>query len=508
MSFALVGTILVQISWIKISIQNLETQFSMDVYKSLDIVSRNIENKELLDFYTKYSNLTKGKKYAEQVDIQNIIFEQIDTTNNEKFTYARTILEQKYKVPTDLLEDSLIFKKTYSKSDVMKTKLYVNNGDLESLPTEEKITRFEELAYLDKEYLKEQYYINSKKIPLHLRVKAENLFNSLNFQFQKIGIKTPFKFAIYDNAKLTSVKSGLFSLNRGKAYSTPLFVENNNQSNYQLFVNFPDKRSFILSGIAKNLILSIFFTLIIIGVFATTLYQLRKQKKISEIKTDFINNMTHEFKTPIATINLALDAIKNPKVIGDQDRVLKYVNMIRDENKRMHTQVETVLRISKLDKNQLEIEKTEVDLFDILKKAISHVKLMVEEKQGVLHVDNKAIKTKVLGNTLHLTNVFINILDNAIKYSPDKLEISIKIENISNTILIHFSDKGMGMTKTTLKHIFDEFYREEKGNIHNVKGHGLGLSYVKKITELHEGNITASSEKGKGSSFTVKFNLL
>jgi signal transduction histidine kinase len=107
-----------------------------------------------------------------------------------------------------------------------------------------------------------------------------------------------------------------------------------------------------------------------------------------------------------------------------------------------------------------------------------------------------------------LTNVFINILDNAIKYSPDKLEISIKIENISNTILIHFSDKGMGMTKTTLKHIFDEFYREEKGNIHNVKGHGLGLSYVKKITELHDGNITASSEKGKGSSFTVKFNLL
>lgn len=509
MSFALIGTILVQISWIRSSIQSLETQFSSDVYKAMDVVNRSVENKELMDFYIKYSNLSKNQKFATEAEIQSIIFEQIDTTNNEKFTYARTILEQKYKVPTDLLlEDSLTLKRTYSKRDIMVTKQYVNNDDLKNLPSEEKQSRFEELTSIDKDFLKDLYYENSKKIPLHFRINAGKLQEKLNFQLQSMGITTPFKFAIYDNGKLTSVKSGLFSLKKGKTYQLPIFIGNEGRSNYQLYINFPDKTSFILSGIAKNLILSIFFTLIIIGVFATTLLQLKKQKQISEIKTDFINNMTHEFKTPIATINLALDAIKNPKVIKDEERILNYVNMIREENKRMHAQVETVLRISKLDKNQLKIDKEAVDIHEILESALSHVKLMIDNKQGILKVDLQAIQTDVLGNVFHLTNVFINILDNAIKYSPDNLEVTIKTENITNAILIHIQDKGIGMSKTALKHIFDEFYREETGNIHNVKGHGLGLSYVKKIVELHQGKVMAESEKGKGSSFTIKLNLI
>ena len=165
MSFALIGTILVQISWIRSSIQSLETQFSSDVYKAMDIVNRSVENKELMDFYVKYSNLSKNQKFATEAEIQSIIFEQIDTTNNEKFTYARTILEQKYKVPTDLLlEDSLTLKKTYSKRNIMVTKQYVNSDDLKNLPSEEKQSRFEELTSLDKDFLKDLYYENSKKI--------------------------------------------------------------------------------------------------------------------------------------------------------------------------------------------------------------------------------------------------------------------------------------------------------------------------------------------------------
>lgn len=509
MSFALIGTIVVQIFWIKNSIQNLETQFSRDVYKALDLVSRGTENKELMDFYVKYSDLARDPKLATEAAIQSIIYEQIDTTNNEKFTYARTILEQKYKVPTDLMvEDSLTLKKTYSKRDIMITKHYVNKGDIEQLPVEEKTTRFEELTELDKDYLKDLYYENSQKIPIHIRVNAASMYEKLNFQFQNMGINTPFKFAIYDNGQLTSVKSGLFSLKKGKTYHVPLFIGNNGRSNYHLYVNFPEKRTYIISGIAKNLGLSIFFILTIIGVFATTLYQLNKQKKISEIKTDFINNMTHEFKTPIATINLALDSIKNPKVIGDQERILSYVNMIREENKRMHAQVETVLRISKLEKNQLKIDKEVVDLHEILEIAISHIKLLVENKNGKLKVNLQAIQSEVLGNAFHLTNVFVNILDNAVKYSMDNIDITISTENNANSILVHVSDKGMGMSKTALKHIFDEFYREETGNIHNVKGHGLGLSYVKKIIELHQGKVMAESEKGKGSTFTVKLNVI
>lgn len=509
MSFALIGTVLVQLSWIKKSIENIEGRFSSDVIKSLEIVSKGIENKELMDFYIKYSNLAKDPKLATQAAIQSIIYEQIDTTSNEKFTYARTILEQQYKVPSDLMfEDSLTLKKTYSKRDIMVTKHFVNNQEISKIPTEEKETRFEELTDLDKEYLKDLYYENSKKIPIHLRIKGNELDEKLNFQFNNNGIKTPFKFAIYEKGQRTSVKSGLFSKKEGKTYQVPIFTDIDGKTNYELVVNFPEKKKFLLNGIIKDLSLSILFILIIIGVFTTTLYQLNKQKQISEIKTDFINNMTHEFKTPIATINLALDSIKNPKVIGDQERVLTYVNTIREENKRMHAQVETVLRISKLDKNQLQLDKKVLDINNILNDAVSHIKLLIDNKGGKLETHFDAIQTDIMGDAFHLTNVFVNILDNAVKYSLEKPEVNIKTENNVNAIFIHISDKGMGMSKAALKHVFDEFYREETGNVHNVKGHGLGLSYVKKIIELHQGKVFVESEKGKGSIFTVKINVI
>jgi len=246
----------------------------------------------------------------------------------------------------------------------------------------------------------------------------------------------------------------------------------------------------------------------IISVFASTIYQLNKQKQIASIKTDFINNMTHEFKTPIATINLALDAIKNPKVIDDKEKVLNYVSMIRQENKRMHAQVETVLRISKLDKNQLEVSKEVIDIHEVIEDALSHIQLLVQDKGGKLDVKLEGIQTEVIGNAFHLTNVFVNILDNAIKYTDGKPQISLMTENASNAILIHISDRGLGMSKTAIKNAFEKFYREETGNIHNIKGHGLGLSYVKRIIELHQGKVSVVSEKGKGSTFTVKLPVI
>lgn len=509
MSFALIGTILVQLSWIKKSVENIEGRFSNNVINAMGQISEGIEKKELMDFYIKYSNLAKDSKLATKAAIQSIIYEQIDTSSNEKFTYARTILEQQYKVPSDLMfEDSLTLKKTYSKRDIMITKHFVNKEEINKIPIEEKETRFEELTNLDKEYLKDLYYENSKNIPIHLRINSKDLKNKLNFQFNNIGIKTPFEFAIIENGQRTSVKSGLFSIKDGKTYQVPIFSDIDGKTNYALIVNFPEKSTFLLNDIIKDLILSILFTLIIIGVFATTLYQLNKQKQISEIKTDFINNMTHEFKTPIATINLALDSIKNPKVINDQERVLSYINMIREENKRMHAQVENVLRISKLDKNQLQLNKKVLNINTILENAISHIKLLIESKGGKLETNFNAKQTDILGDAFHLTNLFVNILDNAVKYSFNNPEICIKTENNLNAIYIHISDKGIGMSKTAVKHVFDKFYREETGNVHNVKGHGLGLAYVKKIIELHQGKVFVESEKGKGSTFTVKINVI
>jgi two-component system phosphate regulon sensor histidine kinase PhoR len=176
--------------------------------------------------------------------------------------------------------------------------------------------------------------------------------------------------------------------------------------------------------------------LIIILAFVSALYQLVKQKQVSEIKTDFINNMTHEFKTPIATINLALDAIKNPKVIGDQEKVMRYIKMIREENKRMNAQVENVLRISKLEKNQLDVNKEKVDVHDLIKSAVKHVDLLINDKGGYIKMDLNAEATEILADHFHFTNVIVNMLDNAIKYSEGAPKIDISTENKAKHIII------------------------------------------------------------------------
>jgi signal transduction histidine kinase len=509
MSFALIGIIVVQIFWIRKFIQIREKQFTTQVHASLETVAKNIQNKELNYYIKKFSGHTKDRKLASQAEISRIIYEQIDTTRNEKFTYARTILEQKYKVPTDLFNlDSLTLKRTFSKKDVLISKHYVNDDDIKQMTPEEHSIRYSELTELDKEYYKGVIYENLKRSPIKTRISSNELHEKLNRQFKNRGIETAFKFAIYDNDMPTSVKSGYFKIKIGKSFRTVLFSDSNEKGKYTLYVNFPNKEIYILSSISKNLILSMVFILTIIGVFAMTLYQLNKQKRIAAIKTDFINNMTHEFKTPIATINLALDAIKNPKIIGNQEKVLNYVKMIREENKRMHAQVETVLRISRLDKNQLNLSKEVIDIHDVIEDALSHVQLIIENRNGKLQLKLEAIQTEIVGDISHITNVFVNLLDNAIKYSEKTPDISIHTENNANAILIHISDQGIGMSKNALKHIFDKFYREETGNIHNVKGHGLGLSYAKRIIEMHQGTINVGSEKGKGSRFTIKLPVI
>ena len=293
-----------------------------------------------------------------------------------------------------------------------------------------------------------------------------------------------------------------------QTYGVPIFLDNHNESNYKLYLNFPDRNKYLFSSILGMTILSIIFTSIIIITFASAIHQLIKQRQISQIKTDFINNMTHEFKTPIATINLALDSIKNPKIIGDQEKVLRYLKMIKDENKRMHAQVENVLRISKLEKNELNISKERVKLHDLIEDAITHVELMVEDRQGYVKTHLEADKSSVLANETHFTNVLVNVLDNAIKYSDDAPKIDVHTENVGNHILVKISDQGNGMSKQVQKKIFEKFYREHTGNVHNVKGHGLGLAYVKRIVEDHQGHISVESEKGKGSVFTIKLPLI
>ncbi|WP_372793776.1 sensor histidine kinase [Lutibacter sp.] len=509
MSIALIGIISVQVFWIKNTIQITEEQFTSNVKFALAKVSDDIKQREFENFYLKLSDIYKeGEKFKES-DIRNFIYEKIDTVNNEKFTYSQSIIEQNYKVPTEFFEnDSIDFKEIYSKEQVVIIKEHILDNDKSINAPEERYIKVGRLEGAEKSSLENVFDISVSKLPIHKRVSNREITYRLNNELSSRGIDTDFKYGIYSNDLATQVKSGYFRKEVGKSYKVPMFADKDGNSNFQLFVTFPEKKNFILSSIYKILALSVFFILIIILAFVSALYQLVRQKQISEIKTDFINNMTHEFKTPIATINLALDAIKNPKIISDNEKVLRYVKMIREENKRMHTQVENVLRISKLEKNQLDVSKEKVDLHEIIEEAITHVVLLVNDKGGSIKMNLKANSTAILASQFHLTNVIVNILDNAIKYSDDAPTIEILTENTEKYITIKIKDNGIGMNKSVQKNIFKKFYREERGNVHNVKGHGLGLSYVKKIIEIHQGEVYVESEKGIGSTFTVKLPLI
>ena len=250
------------------------------------------------------------------------------------------------------------------------------------------------------------------------------------------------------------------------------------------------------------------FTCIIFAAFFITLRALFNQKKLSEIKSDFINNMTHEFKTPLATISLAVDALKNEKVINDRAKMDYFSGIIKDENKRMNKQVETILQAALLDKQEIQLNVQPVHAHDLIHAAINNIQLPLAEKKGKLETHLNATNDLIMADEVHIINIINNLLDNAIKYSKESLLIKLSTQNVNNHIRIKIEDNGIGMNKETLNRIFEKFYRAHTGNIHNVKGFGLGLSYVKSIVDAHKGKIKAESAIGKGSCFTIDFTVL
>ena len=272
-----------------------------------------------------------------------------------------------------------------------------------------------------------------------------------------------------------------------------------------LSIFFPNETQWLWSSVWPSLLSTILFMGLILFCFAYTVHVIFKQKKVSEMKNDFINNMTHEFKTPIATISLAADSITSPMVTGDSSKVNRFAGIIKQENKRMLNQVEKVLQMALLDKEDFELKLSEVDIHDLIRTAIEHNNLKVQQRDGLISSDLKATNPIIQADQTHITNVINNLLDNANKYSPEKPEITLSTKNLGAGIELTVSDKGIGMSKEARKHIFDKFYRVHTGNRHDVKGFGLGLSYVKAIVASHHGEIAVESELGTGSSFILYF---
>ena len=274
-----------------------------------------------------------------------------------------------------------------------------------------------------------------------------------------------------------------------------------------LAVIVPHQKTIIWKEMIWFIIGAILFTLIITTAFFITIRTLLKQKKVSEIKSDFINNMTHEFKTPLATISLAVDALKNEKVKNNIEKTNYFTGIIKEENKRMNKQVETILQAALLDKQEVKLNLKKLSAHNLIVSALNNINLQVEEKQGKLEVNMEAEKDMIMADEVHFTNLVNNLLDNAVKYSKENLQIKLSTQNSGNQLRIKIEDNGIGMNKETLNRIFEKFYRAHTGNVHNVKGFGLGLSYVKTMVLAHHGNIKAESILGKGSTFIISLPL-
>ena len=262
--------------------------------------------------------------------------------------------------------------------------------------------------------------------------------------------------------------------------------------------------SFLLS-LGKMVAGGILFTGVIITAFALTIRTMLNQKKISEIKSDFINNMTHELKTPLATISLAIDAIGNEKVMDNKEKIRYFSGIIKEENKRMNKQVESILQSALLEKNEIGLKLQATDVHDVITHTVENIQLQLASKNGHVELRLDAINPIIKADDVHFSNVIFNLLDNAIKYSKENLEVIISTYSTRKNLVITISDNGIGMSRDTISRIFEKFYRAHTGNVHNVKGFGLGLSYVKAIMDAHKGKIKVESAVGKGSKFTLEF---
>lgn len=335
-------------------------------------------------------------------------------------------------------------------------------------------------------------------------VPIDRVNEVLKKELRNRNIPIPFELGIFKDAHVTSKSEKADSTLLAKSiYKVNLYPNDIFQKNAQIAVYFPQKESFIYKTLNWLLFISLVFSIIVLATFAASIYFILKQKKISEMKSDFINNMTHEFKTPIATISVAADSISNQKVIENPERIRYFIDMIKKENRRMNRQVEDILTIARLDKKEFEFKWEALNLHEIIGNAIQSILLQVEKKGGTISSELLAVNPVATSDPNHFANLIYNLLDNANKYSLSTPEIKITSSNTSKGVLITVEDKGIGMTKQVQSRIFERFYRQTSGNIHNVKGFGLGLSYVKAVLEANRGNITVHSEPGKGSCFEV-----
>ncbi len=349
------------------------------------------------------------------------------------------------------------------------------------------------------------------QLPSNIRTNelydSSKIYKQLDFELNRIGIKTSFEFALLDAFSMQTIASNFKSLNENTFQNSfKTGVNSNLISNNDaiLLANFPKKNAFLLKSNRTLLTSSFIFIFLIIASFVASILIIFRQKQLSELKTDFINNMTHELKTPVATISLASEMIQNPKVQQSLDKLNNYTKIIRSENKRLGNHIERVLHIAQLEKEELKLKQETIDFKKLLDEVLQKFQLRIEDVNGIFIKEIDPTNIFVKADKSHISNVISNLIDNAIKYKSNKpLRIEINLKKLKNNLELSIKDNGIGMNSAEAKKIFTKFYRVPTGNVHNVKGFGLGLSYAKTIVDAHKGNIEVSSEPNKFSIFKL-----
>ena len=449
MGAAMIGIAVLQGFWIKKAIDLKKDNIDTDVFKAMNVVSDKLENDE----EDRSSYVLNGfqKSYLEESGKISI--------NKPLDAQSRIRLESNYRIQ--------------------------NIERFNQKPLEERIGLTAVTSYI-KEAISNRGLIRNMDYEWGIYSEIKNEFIIKNGHYLVASQQTGFT-----NLKESPYRVDLFSLdqiNDGK-----------------LIIYFPALTNELWSGVLNELLISLALIGVILFCFWYVVKVIFRQKKLSEIKTDFINNMTHEFKTPIATISLASDSITSPMILGNEDKVRRFANIIKQENKRMLSQVEKVLQMAMLDKDDFELNLTAINMHDVISLAVSNLSLQVEKNDGKILTELNASNPMIVGDMTHVSNIIHNLLDNANKYTPEKPEIKVISNNVPNGVEVIIQDNGIGMSKEVRKNIFNKFYREHTGDRHDVKGFGLGLSYVKRMMTAHKGQVDVKSERGVGSSFSLVF---
>ncbi|WP_246197881.1 sensor histidine kinase [Chitinophaga agrisoli] len=373
----------------------------------------------------------------------------------------------------------------------------------------------------DNRILLDKFEFSNIPVNISDRFTTDEVRSMIDSLLHKQKLDTKFEFGItgrspFSNEHIIKMQSSKFGPTFEAAFNdttdyyvqqTPLVnsAEDINDQTEVLYIVVPNNSTALLHWLSWVIAGCVLFTFIIVTAFALTIRTLLNQKKLSEIKSDFINNMTHELKTPLATISLAIDAIGNQKVIENPEKILQFSGIIKEENKRMNKQVESILQSALLEKNEIGLNLQVIDAHAIIQHSVDNLQLQLASKDGRVELRLDAINPIIKADDVHFSNVIFNLLDNAIKYSKQRLEVVISTYNTRKSLVITVSDNGIGMSRDTVSRIFEKFYRAHTGNVHNVKGFGLGLSYVKAIVDAHKGKIKVDSALGKGSKFTMEF---